>query len=79
MKTTKFKYIHFEEVDSTGKKTSVWQCVNNKSFDQLGRIKWYGPWRQYCVYTDGYVIFNKGCMEDINYFITQLMDERKSK
>ncbi len=76
---TKYKYIHFEEVDSTGKKTSVWQCANNKSFSYLGIVKWYGPWRQYCFFPFENTIFNKGCLEDINDFITQLMDERNVK
>lgn len=76
---TKYKYIHFEEIDSTGKKTSAWSCFNNKSKSALGIIKWYGSWRQYCWFPFGGTVFNKGCNENINDFITQLMEERKTK
>lgn len=74
---TKYKYIHFEEADSTEKVTSVWDCLNNTSVFTLGMIKWYPGWRQYCFMPIGKTVFNKGCLEDINDFITQLMDERK--
>lgn len=75
---TKYKYIHFKEIDSTGKKTSIWECINNNSLDVLGFIRWYSSWRQYYLFPREYIAFNKGCLEDINNFITQLMDERKN-
>ncbi len=75
---TQYKYIHFEQVESKTK-TSVWSCLNNKSKSVLGIIKWYGPWRQYCWFPFGGTVFNRGCNDDINDFITQLMDERKTK
>ena len=76
---TKYKYIHFEQipVPDQKKKTTIWRCLNNKSLGDLGLIKWYGPWRQYCFLPANGTIFNKGCLEDINDFITQLMEERK--
>lgn len=75
---TKYKYIHFEQIESKTK-TSKWWCFNNKSLGTLGLIKWHPAWRQYCFFPYQNTIFNKGCMEDINDFITQLMDERKVK
>ncbi len=74
---TKYKYIHFGKIDLPGKKTSIWECFNNKSDYHLGTVKWYGSWRQYCFFPSSNTVFNKGCMEDINDFITQLMEERK--
>jgi hypothetical protein len=75
---TKYKYIHFEEIPLP-RKTSTWSIRNNKSGSLLGVIKWYGPWRQYCFFPSSYgeVVFNKGCLEDINDFITQLMEIRR--
>ena len=73
---TKYKYIHFIQAESKTK-TSVWTCFNSKHLNTLGYIKWHGPWRQYCWFPFENTIFNKGCNEDINDFITQLMDERK--
>jgi len=72
-----YKYIYFIEVETKGK-TSRWECLSKSSQDVLGEVKWYGPWRQYCFFPKN-AIFNKGCLEDINDFITQLMDLRKNK
>ena len=74
---TKYKYIHFAERDSTGRKTSIWRCLNNISHSLLGKVKWHGAWRQYCFLPEANTVFNRGCNNDINDFITQLMDERK--
>ncbi len=73
---TKYKFIHFEQLESNTK-TSVWNCNPNSGGYPLGMIKWYGPWRQYCFNPVAHTVFNKGCLEDINDFITQLMDARK--
>jgi hypothetical protein len=58
-------------------KTTVWTIHNNITNDILGKIKWYGPWRQYCLHTIDNVVFNDGCLSDIIRFIKQLMEERK--
>lgn len=76
---TEYQYINFKEVPNIKGTTSVWHVRSNSSGAVLSQIKWYGPWRQYCLYTFPNSIFNKGCLEDINDFITQLMDLRKNK
>lgn len=76
---TRYKFIHFVEIDPFGRrdpkrKTSVWECRNNRSDDALGRVQWYGPWRQYCFFPepiDG-LVFNDGCLKDICHFMGQL-------
>lgn len=72
---THYEYIHFEKVAETTK-TSKWICRSNRSNSDLGIVKWYGPWRQYCLVTSG-AVFNSGCLSDVIDFIQQLMDERK--
>ncbi len=43
----------------------------------LGRISWYPQWRQY-TFSPGFpTVWNKECMEDIIFFITNLMKDRK--
>ena len=43
----------------------------------LGRIQWYSQWRQY-VFMPGYpTIWNRDCMNDIIFFINNLMKDRK--
>ena len=44
--------------------------------DELGIVKWYGPWRRYCYFPHGIEIYSAGCLADIQDFINQLMKER---
>lgn len=74
---TRYKYIRFQEIPNPGKKTKHFQCRNNKSGGLLGLVEWERGWRQYCFYPCADTMFSKGCLEDVNDFITQLMDERK--
>jgi len=55
-----YEYIEFVRVEEKPK-TSVWSCRNRKSGDELGIVRWHGPWRRYCyfplvqaVYSEGY-------------------------
>lgn len=66
-----YKYIHFVETEKKPK-TKVYSCRNNKSEIELGVVKWYPSWRQYCLFTVEDVIFNQKCLEDIQDFIGQL-------
>jgi len=68
---TQFEFIHFDKIEDKPK-TSVWNCVNNKSGTSLGIIKWYAQWRQYCFFPSEQTIFSLGCLKDITTFIEQL-------
>ena len=70
------KFLEFDKVGWTGK-THVVNILSKSSGFILGKIKWYGPWRQYCFFPTAETIFNIGCLEDINKYIKDLMDERK--
>jgi hypothetical protein len=74
---TEYKYIHFENYSNPKQKTGRWMCVNNNHGTWLGEVKWYPGWRQYCFNPASDTVFSKGCLEDINNFIQQLMDGRK--
>jgi hypothetical protein len=75
---TEFEYIYFENVTPyDGRKTTVWNCRNKKSTDLLGKISWYGPWRQYVYFTIPDVVLSAGCLTDIRNFIANLMHERR--
>ncbi len=43
----------------------------------LGRIQWYSQWRQYVLMPSYPTIWNRDCMNDIIFFITNLMRDRK--
>ena len=68
---TRYKYIHFLKI-ADKPKTSVWSCCNNKSEEELGQIKWYPGWRQYCYFPTTQAVYSVGCFEDVNDFMRQL-------
>ncbi len=70
-------YLVFEETGPEGRKTAVVQIPSASSGDQLGEIRWFGRWRQYCFYPATETIFNAGCMETIVARINDLMERRK--
>ena len=74
---THFEFISFADISDVTKKTSAWNCRNNHSETVLGRVQWHSPWRQYCYFPLCPAVYSKGCLEDINTFIKQLMDARK--
>lgn len=77
MLTNDYKYITMIKIEDKPK-TSVF-AVESKHEEQLGIIKWFPQWRQYCFFPKDDCVFSLGCMIDINHFINQLKDERKSK
>ena len=73
---TNYQYILFDEIPSKTI-TSKWECRNRKGGDFLGRVKWFGPWRQYCFFASRLEpVFSAGCLADIQDFISQLMKAR---
>jgi hypothetical protein len=76
MKTT-YKYLCFEELEAKTK-TKLF-TVENTSGSILGHVKWYAPWRKYCLFTDGALIFDAGCLADIQDFLNRLMIEKKEE
>lgn len=75
-----YEYITIEETGSSESgKTKQYICRNKKSGADLGLIKWYGPWRQYCFYSDVSIVFSSGCMEDIQGFMEDINFEHKAE
>jgi hypothetical protein len=73
---TKYQYISFLFIETTGK-TTRWSVVNNMSSANLGKISWYSNWRQYCFSPAPDTVFSSGCMTDILDFIKQLKEQRE--
>ena len=67
----KYKFISFIKIEDKPK-TSVYRVINNKSKNELGIIKWYSGWRQYCYFPTVQAVYSAGCLEDINDFIKRL-------
>jgi hypothetical protein len=79
---TKYKHIEFTKLgESDSGKTELWGVYNIGKNEPLGEIRWYNPWRQYCIHiqTAGYaeVILSESCLKDIADFIKQLMEAHK--
>jgi len=73
-----YKYLVFVEVESKTK-TKVFEVRNKLSGGILGFVKWYAPWRKYCLFIDfPGLVFDASCLADIQDFINKLMAERKA-
>ena len=58
--------------DQEGRKTHRWSIYSKSTREKLAEIKWFGRWRQYCLYSGQDTIFNEGCLEDLTTFLRQL-------
>ena len=75
---TRYEYVHFIKV-ADKPKTSVWTCRNNRTGGELGRVRWYGPWRAYCYFPVAQAVYSQGCLADIAAFLGELAEERKRR
>lgn len=75
--TRETEYLVFHETHDTGK-TKQWSVVSRRHGDPLGRIVWYGPWRQYAFYSHVGTYWNTGCLADVQQFITDQMAARRA-
>jgi hypothetical protein len=72
------EYLRF--IDKESKQiTKIIGVINIHHDEEIGEIKWFGKWRQYCFYPSDNTIWNKGCLEEVLEVIKELMDERKKK
>jgi hypothetical protein len=72
-----YKYLCFEELESKPK-TKQFAVKNKSSNFILGFVKWYAPWRRYCFFVNqADLVFDAGCLGDIQNFLIELMLERK--
>lgn len=49
-------------------KTRIWRVRNMQSRIDLGRIRWFGRWRQYSFFPDDELVFEKTCLRTIADF-----------
>jgi hypothetical protein len=70
-------YLLFRTPYDATKKTKTVQVINIHHNEEIGQIKWYSRWRQYCFFPHDNTIWNKECLNSVNEVIKQLMDERK--
>jgi len=63
------RYLVFTEVIDDTRRTRMWCVLSRSNNALLGRIKWYGPWRQFTFHPEPATVFNIGCLLDINEFM----------
>jgi len=74
------KYM-YAELLIRGAKTNIYGIYSRSFDDLLGKIQWYGPWRQYCFMpTPGQdLVFNHSCLAEIEQFLKKLNAEHRQK
>lgn len=66
---TETKWLRFaEQPKPIGRKTSRWLVFAKESGVLLGRIQWYGAWRQYVFFPQPDCLFNRTCLLDLATF-----------
>jgi len=70
------KYLKFKQVPYKGK-TKRFEVISKNYGHSLGRISWYGAWRQYVFSPAFETCYSKDCLKDIEDFLNNLMIERK--
>lgn len=70
------KYLRFNLIRDTGK-TQLYEVVSAHRGTVLGRISWYGPWRQYIFEPELDTIWNKECLQDLVGELDRLMEARR--
>ena len=72
------KFLEFKQIPYEGK-TKRFEVISKLHGDVLGKICWYGGWRQY-VFSPAYpTVWNNDCLTDIINFLEQLMESRKNE
>ena len=72
------KYLSFI-VKEHKPKTKVVAIVNKTHKDEIGVIRWYSPWRQYCFFPHLHTIWNTACLDDVNDMIIELKPKPRIK
>lgn len=71
--THTYKYLRFQkEPRPANRKTDVFSCRNKTTGTELGKVKWHGPWRQYCYFPTVQAVYSAGCLRDIADFMGEL-------
>lgn len=71
-------YVSFKLIERKPK-TNVYEIMSESRGNILGRIFWYGPWRQYVFEPLPDTVWSRGCLKEITSFLDGLMEARKKK
>lgn len=71
------EYLSIREIGDTGK-TKIWAVYSKHSGMRLGKIKWFGRWRQYGLFPSNNTIWNSECLDFVNNFMREQMRLRRN-
>jgi len=74
----RMKYLKFKR-QRVKHQTGIWLVENDLTGADLGVIKWYSPWRQYCFEPSNNTVFARGCLTEIVAFTEKQMAKRKRR
>jgi hypothetical protein len=70
---TEFEYLRFVELPrKPERRTGNYSCQNRSSSQELGKVMWHGPWRQYCYFPTVQAVYSAGCLRDMAEFLEGL-------
>jgi len=67
------------EIKDPKRKTKIYLVHSRYDGFILGRIAWYGGWRQYVFQPDTDTIWSDDCLQELTDFLKQLKEARKKK
>jgi hypothetical protein len=68
------EYITIEEQPQLqpNQTTKVYEIKNKKNNVLIGYIRWYSPWRKFCLFPVNYSVYDTSCLNYINEFINAI-------
>ena len=73
---TRYKYIHFERMETTDR-DYLWVCLNNRYGDPLGHVEYETHWHTHIFKPAHGTVFSADCLDDISKFMKQLNEGKK--
>ena len=72
-------WIRFDEL-TPNPATKRWAVMPQDGSQQIGMVKWYGPWRKYCFFPMPETVYEQVCLRDIARFCeTETLKHQKAK
>ena len=71
-------WIYFQgRARSKSGKTRIWR-VEDAAERVLGEVRWYAPWRRYCLYPKPGTVWEKNCLRTVADFCDKETDKHQS-
>lgn len=78
--TGDYRYFRIEEVPPAPKRvTSIYRVISKGNGAELGTLRWYNSWRQFCLFPAANTVWSAGCLADLQDFFKRLAAERARK